>query len=285
MITKYTFSGHESFHCRHLWLKKGYDFIKSGKLFSDESAVLELGVGKNMVNSIRFWMKAFNILDDKEKITPFADKLLNDKNGWDKYLEDEASLWLLHYQLVKKGFASTYYMIFNEFRREKIEFTRANFESYVQRKSEEFGFQFNKNTVKDDFDVFLKMYLGSDTKEEGFGGIMIELNFVKSIGRGENKYFVIENSERPELPDEIVLYSILDSANFDASLNLSTIEHEPNSVGSIFAINRVGLFNKIEGITEKFKKEVHFSDHAGVRELQFKSKPDPLTVLEKYYAN
>lgn len=289
MITKHTFSGHESFQCRHLWLKKGYDFIKSGKLFSDESAVLELGVGKNMVNSIRFWMKAFNILDDKEKITPFADKLLNDKNGWDKYLEDEASLWLLHYHLVKKGFASTYYMIFNEFRKEKIEFTRANFESYVQRKSEELNFQINKNTIKDDFDVFLKMYLRSDSnskdKEEGFAGIMAELDFVKSIGRGDSKYFVIENSERPELPDEIVLYSILDSAIFDSSLNLNTIEQEPNSVGSIFAINRSGLFNKIEGITEKFKKEIYFSDHAGVRELQFKSKPDPLTVLEKYYAN
>ncbi|RYG02779.1 MAG: DUF4007 family protein, partial [Chitinophagaceae bacterium] len=24
--TKYTFSGHETFHCRHLWLKKGYEF-------------------------------------------------------------------------------------------------------------------------------------------------------------------------------------------------------------------------------------------------------------------
>ena len=26
-VTKYTFSGHESFTCKTLWLKKGYDFI------------------------------------------------------------------------------------------------------------------------------------------------------------------------------------------------------------------------------------------------------------------
>ena len=56
---KFTFSGHDSFQCRHLWLKKGFDFVKSGKSFSDEDAVVILGVGKNMVNSIRFWMKAF----------------------------------------------------------------------------------------------------------------------------------------------------------------------------------------------------------------------------------
>lgn len=286
---RYSFSGHESFQCRHLWLKKGYDFVKSGKSFSDESAVLELGVGKNMVNSIRFWMKAFNVLDEKDSITPLADRLFNERNGWDKYLEDETTLWLLHYHLVKKAYASTYHLMFNEFRKEKIEFNRGNFESYIQRKSEELSFQFNKNTVKDDFDVFLKMYLRSDSqskdKEDSYTGILSELEFVKSIGRGENKYYVIENAERSEIPDELILYCILDSSNFDASLNLNSIEQGPNSVGSIFAINRSGLFNKIEGIAQKFKKEVHFSDHAGVRELQFNSKPDPLTVLERYYAN
>lgn len=27
MNTNFTFSGHESFPCRSLWLKKGYDFV------------------------------------------------------------------------------------------------------------------------------------------------------------------------------------------------------------------------------------------------------------------
>ena len=102
---KYTFSGHESFQCRHLWLKKGYDFVSAGKSFNSEDAVVELGVGKNMVSSIRFWMKAFDIIDQNDTPTVFANKLLSEK-GWDPYMEDEATLWLLHYNLVKKGMAS-----------------------------------------------------------------------------------------------------------------------------------------------------------------------------------
>jgi len=47
---KYTFSGHDSFQCRQLWLKKGYDYLQSNKSFNDEDAVVKLGVGKNMVN-------------------------------------------------------------------------------------------------------------------------------------------------------------------------------------------------------------------------------------------
>jgi hypothetical protein len=59
---KYVFSGHDSFQCRQLWLKKGYDFLQQGKNFNDEDAVVQLGVGKNMVSSIRFWLKAFSII-------------------------------------------------------------------------------------------------------------------------------------------------------------------------------------------------------------------------------
>ena len=53
LINKYTFSGHETFACKSLWLKKGYDFVKDGHSFNDEDAVVALGVGKNMVSSIR----------------------------------------------------------------------------------------------------------------------------------------------------------------------------------------------------------------------------------------
>ena len=45
---KYIFSGHESFPCKSLWLKKGYDFIVHGNNFSSPDAVIQLGVGKNM---------------------------------------------------------------------------------------------------------------------------------------------------------------------------------------------------------------------------------------------
>lgn len=33
---KYTFSGHDTFHCRSLWLKKGYDYLLLDKKFGNE---------------------------------------------------------------------------------------------------------------------------------------------------------------------------------------------------------------------------------------------------------
>ena len=39
MKNKYTFSVHESFPCKSLWLKKGYDFVVGGGDFNSPEAV------------------------------------------------------------------------------------------------------------------------------------------------------------------------------------------------------------------------------------------------------
>jgi len=283
---KFTFSGHDSFQCRQLWLKKGYDYIKSQKSFNDEDAVVKLGVGKNMVSSIRYWMKAFNIIDNKDNATEFGTALFSD-NGWDPFLEDEASLWLLHYQLVKTNLASTYSIIFNEFRKEKIFFTKETFVNYLKRRKEaEEGLNFNENTVADDFVVFLKMYQGNDSSnkdiEDSFSGILSEIDLLKTVGRGKDEQYQIENNERDKLPEAVLLFSILDNPTYGNSISLNSLEHDPNSPGSIFALSRSGLTSKISEIAND-NKQITFTDHAGIKEMQFKNKPNAHLILDKYY--
>ena len=285
-ITKYTFSGHDSFQCRQLWLKKGFDYVQEGKNFNDEDAVVQLGVGKNMVSSIRFWLKAFNIIDNKDIPTVFGKRLFDDETGYDPFLEDEASLWLLHYQLVKNGFASIYSIIFNEFRKEKLFFNKETFVNYVKRIGESNpDLNFNENTVAKDFIVFANLYKSdpeSKDVEDSFSGILSEIELLKTTGKGKDEQFFIENSERDNLPEAIVLYSILDNPNYGNSISLNSLEFDLNSPGSIFALNRSGLMNKISDIVDDFK-DITFTDQAGIKELQFKKKVDAYTILDQYY--
>lgn len=285
-ITKYTFSGHDSFQCRQLWLKKGYDYVQEGKNFNDEDAVVQLGVGKNMVSSIRFWLKAFNIIDNKDIPTEFGKRLFDDENGYDPFLEDEASLWLLHYQLVKNGFASIYSIIFNEFRKEKLFFNKDTFVNYVKRIGESNpDLNFNENTVAKDFIVFANLYKSdpeSKDVEDSFSGILSEIELLKTTGKGKDEQFFIENSERDNLPEAIVLYAILDNPNYGKSISLNSLEFDNNSPGSIFALNRTGLMNKISDMVDGFK-DITFTDQAGIKELQFKNKADAYTILDTYY--
>jgi len=285
-ITKYTFSGHDSFQCRQLWLKKGYDYVQEGKNFNDEDAVVQLGVGKNMVSSIRFWLKAFNIIDNKDIPTEFGKRLFDDENGYDPFLEDEASLWLLHYQLVKNSFASIYSIIFNEFRKEKLFFNKETFVNYVKRigKSNP-DLNFNENTVAKDFIVFANLYKNdpeSKDVEDSFSGILSEIELLKTTGKGKEEQFYIENAERDNLPEAVVLYAILDNSNYGNSISLNSLEFDINSPGSIFALNRSGLMNKISEIVSEYK-DITFTDQAGIKELQFKNKLDAFTILDTYY--
>lgn len=287
-IPKYSFSGHESFQCRQLWLKRGYDLIASGKRLTDEDAVVELGVGKNMVTSIKFWLRAFNIIIGEDKITEFGRSLFDKEDGNDPYLEDDASLWLLHYQIIHTGIASTYSLIFNELRRDRIQFNKDHYEKFIKRKAESTkGLNFNSKTVRDDFDVFKKMYIGTsgDLKktEDTFSGLLSDLHLLSVNGRGKDEYFTIENMERDEIPVEVFLFAVLDNENYGNSISLTSLENDLDSPGSIFAMNRSGIVNKIQEAEERYKW-LTYRDHAGIKELQLKNKPTALELLELYYA-
>lgn len=286
-IPKYVFSGHDTFHCRQFWLKKGYDFVSKGNSFTDDNSVVNLGVGKNMVASIRYWLKAFHITDIKDTPTAFGIGLLSDV-GFDPFLEDDGSLWLLHYYLVKSSYASIYSLIFNEYRREKIEFNRDSFLSFMKRKLEFSNSAFNTKTLSEDFDVFRKLYLSNSDKlnEDGFSGLMSELGLVsrieKQIEDKKVEFFAIENTTKTEIPLEIFLYSILENEDFGLSISVNSLEHDFNSPGSIFAMSRQGIIEKLKEAQSRYKW-LTYNDHAGIKELQIKDKPKSFTLLEYYY--
>ncbi len=300
------FSGHETFHCRTLWLKKGYEFIKRGEQFSDEEAVGFLGVGKNMVLSIRYWLKSFGIIDDKDQLLNWEIKKNNNlgyflfekdinenQKGFDPYLEDHATLWLLHYYLIKTNRASIFSQIFNYFRKERVEFTKDNIFRFLKRVCEEHKYQFNEKTIINDINVFIKTYYRPSqiTKniEDEFSGLLIELNLIKTV-RGEISQVVprysLLSEERSDIPWQLILYTILEFSK-DNLISFNDLLIKPYSPGLVFAMNADGLMKKINEITDK-NKFIHFTDDNGIRELKFEKRPtekEKWRLLERYYVS
>lgn len=97
-----SFSRHETFHLRYGWLKKGYDAIAADPhAFTRDDATVRLGVGKNMVRSMRFWGLAAKVYeaDRSRAVRPAAmgRALLDGDAGMDPYLERPDTLWVLHW--------------------------------------------------------------------------------------------------------------------------------------------------------------------------------------------
>ena len=233
------FSGHESFHCRHFWLKKGFDHVKEGRSFSDKAGI-ELGVGRNMVASIRFWLKAFDITNNEGELTLLANKLLAN-DGWDPFLEDDATLWLLHYKLSSKQYSSIYNLVFSELRKVKPEFSNAHLLSLVN----EIDTKQSSNIVGKDFSVLIRTYFAkkSKDKEESFSGLLTELNLLKEVGEDElkNKLYHVNNVRQDSIPWQIVLFCILDNEEYGKSISLNELFNNDKGVGTLFAFTREGL--------------------------------------------
>lgn len=288
---KLQFSGHESFICKHFWLKKGYDLSGS---FNDEEAVVELGVGKNMVTSIAYWLKAFGIKDADNKSSKLAEYLFNNINGKDQYLENITSLWLLHYSLIKTNKASLYHLFFNEFRKNRTEFTKEHLHNYLKRiLEEESQKSFNESTLKTDISVFLRSYLRpifKETKidiEEDFSALLIELNLMSNYETESNEkkiveWYVVPSKDQIDLPCEVVLFSILDTYENAKSIPFNELLVGLNSPGLIYCLHEEGLYNKIEAITKKYK-QITYSESAGVRQVQIKGVLNKWEVLNGCY--
>src|SRR5262245_51468894 len=102
-----SFSGHEAFAFRYSWPKNGIDAVlEDPAVFTKDSALVKLGVGKNMVRSIRHWCLTAGLIEPDADIANNRGRRLRvtdlgvglfGPGGVDPYLEDPATLWLLHW--------------------------------------------------------------------------------------------------------------------------------------------------------------------------------------------
>ncbi len=282
-VRKYSFSGHESFPCKSLWLKKGYDFVIEGNDFNNPEAVIGLGVGKNMVASIRFWLKAFGVTEN-DNITWLGDYLFNDTNGKDKYLEDIATLWLLHFNLVFSETATLYNLFFCGVQRERTHFEREQVLTYVKLKMVEAGkiTQFNANTVKKDIGVLLQNYClpRKSQSNEDFSSLLIDLDLIRQSSEGKGYYINVDGKRG--VTREIFLYGLskLKEQERDNTIAFDTIQE---NVGLVFCMQDFETIEMLKQLANEYSQYFAYSDVAGIKQVQFTKDLDPRHVLDNYY--
>ena len=285
---KFTFSGHESFPCKTLWLKKGYDFVNDGKDFNAPDSVVELGVGKNMVASIRYWCKAFG-LNNESKTNWISKYIFDSKIGKDPYVEDLGTLWLLHFLLIYTGEASLYKMFFVDFQKERRIFDKTQVINFVKRKMIDAGKDnlYNENTVKKDVSVLLSNYClpRNPQSNEDFSTLLMDLDLIRQSDKNsdadnkQTKYFFNIEGKRYVTP-EIFLFTILQTKeDSDNSIPFELLRE----LGLIFCMTDLEVIDMLNLLSEKYSDSLTYSDVAGVRQLQFTKQMEGKQVLDIYY--
>ncbi len=313
---KAKFTGHDTFPLRYGWLYKAVNYLNSdGKLQTSNEdktreAIVELGVGKNMVNAIRYWTEACavikvvivnNLVD--HSVTDNGYYLFGSKNstGKDPYLEQIGSIWLLHFWLnFNYEYLTAYRYFFNYSNVQYFEKSKLISDCYEDSKSlvvNEIG---NVTTLKKDFDCFLNIYANKfkssvskkkfKIDEDHFTSPLSELNLVQDNGGG---FFVSDLKERPELPIEIFIYALILFVKIETAeskvtnVDFDTLLTKPYSPGRIFRLSENGLGQKLDEAQEFSIGDISWIDSLGLRQVKMNPKllDAPLEFLDKYYGN
>lgn len=264
-----------------------------------------MGMGKNMVLSVRHWIRALNLvtcIDNKEQIytlTPLAEQLFthNKHAAYDEYLDKTGTTWLLHWLLQSiepsKGELNASRFFFNYFNGIKVkkEFLATEIKDALANHDKEL----TEATLNKDIDCLLQMYAhkslqSSKINEDSFASPFTELGLLK---QEDAKSYLAELARRPSLPVEIFTYALIDymqkkhkgskvnTLSFDALLN------DVGSPGRVFRLSSAGLSDKLDQVETLTNSTIAWTDTQGLRQVQHSFNNidtiDPSQYLKHYY--
>ncbi|MCY4122427.1 MAG: DUF4007 family protein [Acidobacteria bacterium] len=294
-----SFSGHETFPFRYTWLKKAVDAAaRDGCAFHADDAAVRLGVGKNMVASIRHWGVVTGMLEEgpgrcggrvrQLRATDLGRSLLGDE-GWDPFLEDPGTLWLLHWQIASRpAGATTWWWVFNQC--PATVFTRGELLDALQAVVSQRGAtRVTGATLKRDLDVFLRTYAPqgrrSTVLEDTLDCPLAELGVLRASSRDQTYALVRANHDT--LPDGIFAWALAEHlVRQPARAQTVTLEHlafGAGAPGRVFCLDEPGLLGRLDRIEALTEGGVVFDETAGLKQVYVHEAPDPARLLHRYY--
>ena len=304
--SKFSLNGHQTFPMRYGWLEKiCINLIDKYQLdtfnidlIRHEELITNYGLGKNMAESLRFWLKSCDIIEmnfstKTAKFTPFALSIFGN-NGSDPYLENIETIWYLHWKIIQNNHLNfTWYWYFNHF-------TISNFDrshlveeilSTIGKVKADITSQ---QSVKRDVDCFVRSYLTTSNNSKSSEDILecpfAELNLF-SIGLGGS--IQAPRLPRKDFPISLIILSIKKvwenlGGNIN-TLNIETLLDTPFSPGRCFLMNRESLLEKLEMIEKITDGNLILDTSAGLYQVMIKNpqifkniiNQDTLKLLEE----
>lgn len=261
MTARLRFSGHESFTLRYGWLPKLYAGLQAvPDLFVDErAAILHLGIGRNMVRSLRFWGEAcglFETTPEGYRATAMGLQLLDPQHGRDPWLESRASLWLLHWQLVAHARLGAWRLVFDDMQDWEVLRSRL-LERLTARAALEAG-GLVESTLIQHLEVFLHTYASDHAApslhpEDDLGAPLRELGLIETRQEGGRDALLrLHFGPKDDLEPWVLSAAVVDfwrrTAANSRSLSLRDLALSSLSPGRVFRLDEASLSRGLEQI-------------------------------------
>lgn len=294
-VKKTAFGRHETFALRFGWITKGFRALKkNSEVFTSDTATIELGVGKNMVASIRYWLGACQIIDPVKLVPTSVGNLVFDaKGGLDPYLEDEATIWLLHWLLASNpNLATSWFWFFNKYH--KPEFTSQELTTSLNDFVKDVVIEGKKpslSTLKNDAQLLHRMYTqsrgnGRTPLEEALDSPLALLRLMSQTAGGRR--YISRPEARPGLPLGILGFAVMQVMQ-QRKLKSIPIEElmyarsDYCAPGAVFRLTENDLITKLEKLVDYIPNIFGIRDTAGIHQIFMLNEYDASCFLETHY--
>jgi len=287
------FGKHETFYLRDGWLSKGLAAItQNPRIFREKDAPIQLGIGRNMVRSLGFWMLATGLAErtrDEQRVlvhtlTSFG------RMVWehDPYLEDEGTLWLVHYHLAcSREQATIWYWFFNHFA--PTLFDKETFLTELAQWviAQQDGQNVARRTLERDFQVLVRTYLPGERQRSPEDVLESPLAQLELLAVEKKGIYRLCQPPIERVPPLVMLYVLLQERpgqpRTELGLNLLQALREPMSVGRVFNLSAAALIELLQRLEyEHPEYAVRLVRTGGLDQLQMPSVA-PAEVLTAYY--
>jgi hypothetical protein len=305
---RYRFSGHESFPCRYAWLPKAFAAIETDhSVFADEEkAMIRLGVGKNMVRAIRFWMIQMSVAskhtDGGYQPTDFANAILNRQNGIDPFLQDIRTLWLLHWKLSTHSIDEpllAWELLINKWQLPEI--CRSSVLQVFRRTADKEAHPPSDITLEQHFDTFLHTYVPTrsrkgEIQEDNLDCPLVELEFIILVGErridGMGKrepIYAFRIEDKPEITPELFAYALdefwKERRPSERTLTFKDAVFGDGSPGQVFKLPEWAVRDRLEAISSDFSGLFRYLESTTQQQISRREGIASPSVLSAYGKN
>ena len=302
---KYRYSGHGTFPCRYTWLPKAVVALKNKPhLFSDvDEAMVELGVGRQMVRAIRFWVEAAKVVKkdgkDEFKVTSLG-RMVIGEDGLDPYLEDSQTLWLIHWNFSTHSENPIFAWDFLLNRWQEPEIIRSLVVKAFEKEAVQHDKRRSKVTLKEHFDVFLHTYLPTrgtkgDILEDNLDCPLIELDLIRQVGErisdGQNgkrePIYAFNRDYKPQISQALFVYCLNDFWNTyhsrEQTLSFRDVASGYGSPGQVLKLPEQEIVSRLENIGNDTNGAISFHESVNLSQIQRHQEIDRDKLLTAIY--
>lgn len=279
------FGQHQSFYLRTYWLRKAIQQLaKNNRLFYEKEASELIGLGTNMVKSLKHWIEATDICDTNKRdsdnkvihtISPFGEIF----NDYDPYIEISDTVSIIHYHIVDSDDPSTtWYWLFNEYDKKSFSKEEAlnDLMTWINKNYESKN---SPDTLERDLDCLIKQYYSrnkSDDPEEVIQSPLVTLNLLEEVdGRIYKK-----NPKFEDIGLTALMYVLLKYEQSEISID--EIENNKKLWGKVFNLQRGEIVRAIEQLVNTSKYPLVF-DRTNRLDLVRVTLVNPIDFLKEEY--